>query len=87
MTHVLFIFKLFESSGIMHVTAVKSLLSALRQLSYQCMQGIVGGPGQASSQKIGSISFSVERMISILVSNLHSTYRISGSWDMITFSY
>lgn len=72
--------QLFESSGIMHVSAVKSLLSALRQLSYQCMQGIVGGPGQASSQKIGSISFSVERMISILVSNLH---RVEPLWDEI----
>lgn len=85
MTRVLFIIKLFESSGMMHVSAVKSLLSALRQLSYQCMQGTLGGPGQASSQKIGSISFSVERMISILVSNLHSTYRNLDSWDIISF--
>ncbi|WOG82786.1 hypothetical protein DCAR_0101954 [Daucus carota subsp. sativus] len=70
--------QLFESSGMMHVSAVKSLLSALRQLSYQCMQGTLGGPGQASSQKIGSINFSVERMISILVSNLH---RVEPLWD------
>lgn len=70
----LFTTKLFESSAMMHVSAVKSLLSALRQLSHQCIAGTLGGFGQGSSQKIGSISFSVERMISILVSNLHSTY-------------
>lgn len=58
----------------MHISAVKSLLSALCQLSHQCVTDVVSGLGQASGQKIGSISFSVERMISILVNNLHSKY-------------
>lgn len=66
------VWKLFESSALMHISAVKSLLSALRQLSEQCVSAtsIVSGP--TSSQKLGSITFSVERMISILVNNLHS---------------
>jgi len=58
----------------MHISAVKSLLSALCQLSHQCMLGTSSGVGLAVSQKIGSITFSVERMISILVNNLHSMY-------------
>lgn len=66
--------KLFESSGLMQISAVKSLLSALCQLSHQCVTEDVSGVGQASSQKIGSISFSVERIISILVNNIHSKY-------------
>ncbi|KAH9688318.1 ARM repeat superfamily protein [Citrus sinensis] len=65
--------QLFESSALMHISAVKSLLSALHQLSHQCMIGTSSSFGPTSSQKIGSISFSVERMISILVNNLHST--------------
>lgn len=72
--------QLFESSAMMHVSAVKSLLSALRQLSHQCIAGTLGGFGQGSSQKIGSISFSVERMISILVSNLH---RVEPLWNEV----
>lgn len=56
----------------MHISAVKSLLSALRQLSEQCISGTLSGSGPASSQKFGSIAFSVERMICILVNNLHS---------------
>lgn len=56
----------------MHISAVKSLLSALRQLSEQCMSGTLSGSGPTSNQKIGNIAFSVERMISILVNNLHS---------------
>lgn len=56
----------------MHISAVKSLLSALSQLSHQSMHGTLSSFGQPSSQKIGSIRFSVERMISILVNNLHS---------------
>ncbi|KAK3011261.1 hypothetical protein RJ639_010612 [Escallonia herrerae] len=72
--------QLFESSGMMHVSAVKSLLSALRQLSHQCMVGPLSGFGQASTQRIGSISFSVEKMISILVNNLH---RVEPLWDEV----
>ncbi|KAA8544984.1 hypothetical protein F0562_019799 [Nyssa sinensis] len=72
--------QLFESSALMHISAVKSLLSALCQLSHQCMTGTLSGFGQASNQKIGSISFSVERMISILVNNLH---RVEPLWDQV----
>lgn len=64
--------KLFESSALMHLSAVKSLISALRQLSHQCVAATATAFGPSSSQKLGSISFSVERMISILVNNLHS---------------
>ncbi|XP_024026387.1 protein MON2 homolog [Morus notabilis] len=72
--------QLFESSALMHISAVKSLLSALRQLSEQCVSAtsIVSGP--TSSQKLGSITFSVERMISILVNNLH---RVEPLWDLV----
>ncbi|TQD92076.1 hypothetical protein C1H46_022308 [Malus baccata] len=35
--------QLFESSALMHISAVKSLLSALCQLSQQCMAGITSG--------------------------------------------
>ncbi|KAJ9561791.1 hypothetical protein OSB04_006951 [Centaurea solstitialis] len=70
--------QLFESSALMHISAVKSLLSALRQLSHQSMAGTLSGIAQTSSQKTGSISFAVERMISILVNNLH---RIQPLWD------
>lgn len=66
--------KLFESSALMHVSAVKSLLSALRQLSSQCISGNLSAMGQTSSQHTGSVAFSVERMTSILVNNLHSKY-------------
>lgn len=72
--------QLFESSALMHISAVKSLLSALRQLSQQCMVEISSGFGSASSQKIGSICFSVDRMISILVNNLH---RVEPLWDQV----
>lgn len=64
--------KLFESSALMHLAAIKSLLSALHQLSHQCVAVASSAFGPASSQKFGSISFSVERMVSILVNNLHS---------------
>ena len=66
--------KLFESSALMHLSAVKSLISALRQLSHQCVAATATAFGPSSSQKLGSISFSVERMISILVNNLHSMW-------------
>jgi hypothetical protein len=56
----------------MHLSAIKSLLSALHQLSHQCVAVASSAFGPASSQKFGSISFSVERMVSILVNNLHS---------------
>ncbi|XP_028101926.1 protein MON2 homolog isoform X4 [Camellia sinensis] len=72
--------QLFESSALMNISAVKSLLSALCQLSHQCVTETVSGFGQVSSQKIGSISFSVERMISILVNNLH---RVEPLWDQV----
>lgn len=65
--------KLFESSALMHISAVKSLLTALRQLSHQSITGMSSVFGAASSQKFGTVSFSVERMMSILVNNLHST--------------
>ncbi|KAL6548701.1 hypothetical protein OROGR_008467 [Orobanche gracilis] len=64
--------QLFESSALMHVSAVKSLLSALRQLSCQCIAATSGIVGQASNEKLGSISFSVDRILSILTNNLHS---------------
>ncbi|KAL5566940.1 hypothetical protein UlMin_030104 [Ulmus minor] len=70
--------QLFESSALMHISAVKSLLSALRQLSEQCISGASSGSGPAPNQKLGSITFSVERMISILVNNLH---RVEPLWD------
>ncbi|CAL0321003.1 unnamed protein product [Lupinus luteus] len=72
--------QLFESSALMHISAVKSLLSALCQLSHQCMSGTSSGLGPTPSQKIGSISFSVERMISILVNNVH---RVKPFWDQV----
>ncbi|XVF06259.1 hypothetical protein REPUB_Repub06bG0032300 [Reevesia pubescens] len=72
--------QLFESSALMHISAVKSLLSALCQLSHQCMVDTSSGFGPSTSQKIGSISFSVERMISILVNNLH---RVEPLWDQV----
>ncbi|KAG5232577.1 protein MON [Salix suchowensis] len=70
--------QLFESSAMMHISAVKSLLSALCQLSHQCMLGTSVGVGSAVTQKIGSITFSVERMISILVNNLHN---VTGAYS------
>lgn len=72
--------QLFESSALMHISAVKSLLSALCQLSHQCMSGSSSGVGPTTSQKLGSISFSVERMISILVNNVH---RVEPFWDQV----
>ncbi|XP_021742311.1 protein MON2 homolog [Chenopodium quinoa] len=72
--------QLFESSALMHISAVKSLVYALCQLSQQSLPGIAGGFPPTSSQKIGSISFSVERMISILVNNVH---RVEPLWDPI----
>ncbi|KAK1288620.1 hypothetical protein QJS10_CPB19g01189 [Acorus calamus] len=71
--------QLFESSALMHITAVKSLLSALHQLSCQCASG-PSSSGQTSSQQIGSVSFAVERMTSILVNNLH---RVEPLWDQV----
>ncbi|KAK7838901.1 protein mon2 like protein [Quercus suber] len=72
--------QLFESSALMHLSAVKSLISALRQLSHQCLAATATAFGPSSSQKLGSISFSVERMISILVNNLH---RVEPLWDEV----
>ncbi|XP_014754709.1 protein MON2 homolog isoform X3 [Brachypodium distachyon] len=68
--------QLFESSALMNIAAVKSLLSALHQLSIQH----ISGNSQLSGQQIGSIAFSVERMTSILVNNLH---RVEPIWDQI----
>ncbi|KAJ0253818.1 ARM repeat superfamily protein [Hirschfeldia incana] len=72
--------QLFESSALMHVSAVKSLLSALHMLSHQSMTETSDSVSSASSKKIGSISFSVDRMISILVNNLH---RVEPLWDQV----
>ncbi|KAK9160994.1 hypothetical protein Syun_007335 [Stephania yunnanensis] len=72
--------QLFESSSLMHLSAVKSLLSALRHLSNQCMPGNLGVSGQSSIQQFGNISFSVEKMISILVNNVH---RMEPLWDQV----
>ncbi|XP_050143388.1 uncharacterized protein LOC126619152 isoform X1 [Malus sylvestris] len=72
--------QLFESSALMHISAVKSLLSALCQLSQQCMAGITSGTVPTSSQKVDNINFSVERIISILVNNLH---RVEPLWDQV----
>lgn len=70
--------QLFESSALMHVSAVKSLLSALHQLSSQCISGYPSGTGQALNQQIGSVAFCVGRIISVLVNNLH---RVQHIWD------
>ncbi|XP_058086558.1 uncharacterized protein LOC131233785 [Magnolia sinica] len=72
--------QLFESSALMHLSAVKSLLSALHQLSNQCISGNFSGSGQTLGQQIGSITFAVERMISILLNNLH---RVEPLWDQV----
>ncbi|KAM1468445.1 hypothetical protein ACFX2I_033404 [Malus domestica] len=72
--------QLFESSALMHISAVKSLLSALCQLLQQCMAGITSGTVPTSSQKVDNINFSVERIISILVNNLH---RVEPLWDQV----
>ncbi|KAF3786151.1 MON2-like protein [Nymphaea thermarum] len=87
--------QLFESSAMMHISAVKSLLSALRNLSNQHCVGRTHASGQTSvspqtsgtnafvgsAQQIGSITFSVERMIAILKSNLH---RVEPLWDLVS---
>ncbi|XP_055961085.1 uncharacterized protein LOC126673014 [Mercurialis annua] len=75
-----FLVKLFESSALMHISAVKSLLSALSQLSHQYMCEASVGFGPVVNQKIGSINLLVERMISILVNNLH---RVEPLWDHV----
>ncbi|KAL9687201.1 hypothetical protein QQ045_031599 [Rhodiola kirilowii] len=72
--------QLFESSALMHISSVKSLLSALRQLSLQSMHGASANVGPGSSQKVGNIKFSVERMISIIVNNI---YRVEPLWDHV----
>ncbi|XP_019097538.1 PREDICTED: protein MON2 homolog isoform X8 [Camelina sativa] len=72
--------QLFESSALMQVSSVKSLLSALHMLSHQSMTETSGSVSSASSKQIGSISFSVDRMISILVNNLH---RVEPLWDQV----
>ncbi|XP_073141433.1 uncharacterized protein [Henckelia pumila] len=76
--------QLFESSSLMHVSAVQSLLSALRQLSRQCISTTSSSFGQTSNQKIGSISFSVERILSILVNNLH---RVEPLWEEVVLHF
>ncbi|EHA8586981.1 protein MON2 [Cocos nucifera] len=68
--------QLFESSSLMHISSVKSLLSALRQLSSQ----YISGNSQTSSQHNGTVAFSVKRMMSILVNNLH---RVEPIWDQV----
>ena len=78
--------KLFESSALMHVSAVKSLLSALRQLSSQSVPGSLTVTGQATNQQIGSVAFSIERMTSILVNNLHRKMTAMSSETVQFFS-
>ncbi|XP_078441897.1 ARM repeat superfamily protein isoform X2 [Wolffia australiana] len=72
--------KLFESSALMDVAAVKSLLSALHMLSNQSISVSSGGLGQSSSLQLSNISFSVERTILILENNLH---RVESLWDQV----
>ncbi|KAK9735345.1 hypothetical protein RND81_04G200200 [Saponaria officinalis] len=72
--------QLFESSALMHISAVKSLVSALCLLSEQSLRGASGGFAPASTQKMGSISFSIERIICILVNNVH---RVESLWDPV----
>ncbi|KAL9233252.1 hypothetical protein vseg_008273 [Gypsophila vaccaria] len=72
--------QLFESSALMHISAVKSLVSALCLLSEQSLRGASSGFAPASTQKMGSISFSVERIICILVNNVH---RVEALWDPV----
>lgn len=78
--------KLFESSALMHVSAVKSLLSALCQLSSQTVPGSLTVTGQATNQQIGSVAFSIERMTSILVNNLHRKMTAMSSKTVQFFS-
>lgn len=72
--------QLFESSALMHISAVKSLLTALSHLSNQSLPGNASSFGQTSNLHVGSIAFSVDRMISILVNNLH---RVEPLWDQV----
>ncbi|XP_068649645.1 uncharacterized protein [Aristolochia californica] len=72
--------QLFECSALMHISAVKALLSALRLLSHQYAYGNFSGAGQASTQQTGNITFSVERMTSVLINNLH---RVEPLWDQV----
>ncbi|KAG9451995.1 hypothetical protein H6P81_004899 [Aristolochia fimbriata] len=72
--------QLFESSALMHISAVKALLSALCQLSHQYACGNLSGVGQASTQQTGNVTFSVERMTSVLKNNLH---RVEPLWDQV----
>ncbi|KAL6005243.1 hypothetical protein ACLOJK_005805 [Asimina triloba] len=72
--------QLFESSAMMHLSAVKSLLSALHQLSNQCASGNFSSSGQTLNQQIGSITFAVEKMISVLLNNLH---RVEPLWGQV----
>ncbi|XP_047315251.1 protein MON2 homolog isoform X2 [Impatiens glandulifera] len=72
--------QLFESSALMNISAVKALLSALCQLSDKSKLVIQSNFGQISSQKIGNISFSTDRILSIIVNNLH---RVEPIWDLV----
>ncbi|KAL5702278.1 hypothetical protein ACHQM5_027513 [Ranunculus cassubicifolius] len=72
--------QLFESSALMHISAVKSLLTALSHLSNQSLPGNSSGFGQTSGVQVGSIGFSVDRMISVLINNIH---RVEPLWDQV----
>ncbi|CAA6667168.1 unnamed protein product [Spirodela intermedia] len=70
--------QLFESSALMDIAAVKSLLSALHQLSSQCISVNSSSLGPNFVQQLSSVAFSVERMLSILENNLHKSL-----WDQV----
>lgn len=86
--------QLFESSGLMNTSAVCALLEALRQLSNDSLGGVTVGLGQSAALNFGilgsSVSaqtqqttnkvFAVERMIAILVNNLH---RVELIWEQV----
>lgn len=86
--------QLFESSGLMSTSAVRSLLAALCQLSNESLTGASSGLGQttgvntsplgtsvaASPPQTANKIFSVERMIAVLVNNLH---RVELLWEQV----
>ncbi|KAH9318494.1 hypothetical protein KI387_020263, partial [Taxus chinensis] len=79
---------------LMNISAVSSLLAALCQLSNDSLAGVTSGLGQTSAANASPIGtsvavtipqtankiFSVERMIAVLVNNLH---RVELLWEQI----
>ncbi|XP_057816566.2 uncharacterized protein LOC131029908 isoform X2 [Cryptomeria japonica] len=86
--------QLFESSGLMSTSAVRSLLAALCQLSNESLTGATSGLGQTAAVNTSPLGtsvaatipqtankiFSVERMIAVLVNNLH---RVELLWEQV----